>query len=298
MANLTVRGIEALKPRSTGSYRVTIDRGLYLRVATDGTKTWFVRYRVGEHQLQARLPRHYGSTGDPAHMSLAQAVAENARIQALARDGIDFEAQRAEAARKAAAIESKRVQAAATPLRDLFETWLAQGVSRKDGNAELRRKFERNLMPALGTKPVRELTDADLRAVLRHVGRTRKRAATAQHLLSAARQMFRWAIKRQPWRSLLTDGNPVDLVELKQVVPHGYQPVIRERTLCAAEIRQLRDIFEMTTSDYEGATNRRTATRPLLREAQIAMWIRLGTSCLIGELLQSLAPNSDCYFVA
>jgi hypothetical protein len=30
-------------------------------------------------------------------------------------------------------------------------------VSRKDGNAELRRKFERNLMPALGTKPVREL---------------------------------------------------------------------------------------------------------------------------------------------
>ena len=29
-----------------------------------------------------------------------------------------------------------------------------------------------------------------------------KRAGTAQHLLSATRQMFRWAIKRQPWRSL------------------------------------------------------------------------------------------------
>ena len=141
VAKLTVRGIEALKPRSAGSYRVTIDRGLYLRVATDGTKTWFVRYRVGERQLQARLPRHYGSAGDPAHMSLAQAVAENARIQALARDGIDFEAQRAEAARKAA-VEDTRA-AAATPLRALFEAWLAQGVSRKDGNAELRRKFEK-----------------------------------------------------------------------------------------------------------------------------------------------------------
>ena len=95
-------------------------------------------------------------------------------------------------------------------------------------------------------------------------------------------------------RSLLTDGNPVDLVELKQVVPQGCQSVTRERTLCAADIRQLRDIFEMTTSDYEGAPNRRTATRPLLR----AMWICLGTSCPIGELLQSLARNSDCYFVA
>lgn len=127
-------------------------------------------------------------------------------------------------------------------------------MSRKDGNAELRRKFERNLMPALGTKPVRELTDADLLAVLRHVGRTRKRAGTAQHLLSATRQIFHWAIiKRQPWRSLLTDGNPADLVEPKQVVPHGYQPVIRERTLCAAEIRQLRDIFEMTSSECEAA---------------------------------------------
>jgi hypothetical protein len=54
-------------------------------------------------------------------MSLAQAVAGNARIQALARDGIDFEAQRAETARKAA-IESNRAQAAATPFRNLYET--------------------------------------------------------------------------------------------------------------------------------------------------------------------------------
>jgi hypothetical protein len=39
MAKLTVRGIEALRPRVSGSYRVTVDRGLYLRVATDGAKT-------------------------------------------------------------------------------------------------------------------------------------------------------------------------------------------------------------------------------------------------------------------
>lgn len=33
MAKLTVRGIEALKPKDTG-YKVTADRGLYLRVCS------------------------------------------------------------------------------------------------------------------------------------------------------------------------------------------------------------------------------------------------------------------------
>src|SRR4249920_2777807 len=35
MAKLTVRAVEALKPRSD-AYKVTVDRGLYLRVAPDG----------------------------------------------------------------------------------------------------------------------------------------------------------------------------------------------------------------------------------------------------------------------
>ena len=99
MAKLTVRGIEALKPRNGAGFRVTVDRGLYLRVAPDGVKTWFVRYRVGRTQMQARLPRPYRSVGDDGHMSLAQALTENARIQSLARDGIDFQSQRAEADR-------------------------------------------------------------------------------------------------------------------------------------------------------------------------------------------------------
>ena len=125
MAKLTARGIQALKPRASGSYRITIDRGLYLRVSTDRVKTWFVRYRVGERQLQARLARPFGTNGDEGHMSLAQALTENARIQALARDGIDYEAQRAETVRKAEA-ERSQAQASTIPLRDLFEAGLAQ----------------------------------------------------------------------------------------------------------------------------------------------------------------------------
>ena len=168
MAKVTVRGIEALKPRSVG-YRVTVERGLHLRVAPDGSKTWFVRYRVAERQLQARLPRLYGSRGDEGFMSLAQALAENARIQSLARDHIDFQVQRAEQ-EQAATVARNAARSALTSVAELFEAWIANGVSRKDGNRRLRQVFQKDVLPAIGAKPLRELNDTDLVKLLRVVG--------------------------------------------------------------------------------------------------------------------------------
>ncbi len=291
MAKLSVRSIEALKPKSV-SYKVTAERGLYLRMAPDGTKTWLVRYVVAGKQIQTRLPRPYGSGGAEGYLSLAQAVSENARIQALARDGVDFQVQRAEADRAAAEAKATAL-AANAPFRTLFELWLSDGVSRKDGNAELRRSFEKDILPAIGDKPVRELSDAQLLDLLRKVGRDRGRARTAARMLTEVRQMFRWAIKRQPWRSLLVQGNPAELVELKQVVPYGYEPGIRERTLSPNEIRELRDIFARMATQYESAKNKRVADRPVQLETQLALWICLGTGCRIGELLQSRWEHVD-----
>lgn len=292
MAKLTVRGIEALKPRNGVGFRVTVDRGLYLRVAPAGVKTWFVRYRVGQTQTQARLPRPYRSLGDDGHMSLAQAITENARIQSLARDGIDFQSQRAEADRASlGAREAERTANAS--FRELFETWLSNGVSRKDGNAELRRAFEKDVLPAIGAKPVREVEDSHLLDLLRKVGRTRGRARTAEQLLAEMRQLLRWAIKRQPWRSLLVQGNPAELVELKQFVPQGYERRIRQRTLTGGDIRELRDIFANMNSAYADAKDKRGADRPVQHETRLALWTCLGTGCRIGELLQARWDHVD-----
>lgn len=291
MAKLTVRGIEALKPKAAG-YKVTADRGLYLRVAPDGSKVWLVRYVINGKQIQARLPRPYGYDGE-GYMTLAQAVSENARIQALARDAIDFQEQLADAEQARAAAKAAAL-AADKPLRELFETWLADGVSRKDGNAELRRTFEKDVLPTIGDKKIRELCDADLLHVLRAVGRTRGAGRTAERMLTEMRQMFRWAIKRQPWRSLLVEnGNPAELVDLKQIVQKGYEPGIRERVLSPTEIRELRNAFDSMEAAYKIATNRRIADRPVQAETQLAMWICLGTGCRIGELVKSQWKNVD-----
>jgi len=292
MANITVRGIEALRPTEK-EYKVTVDRGLYLRVAPDGTKTWHVRYVVNSKQVQVRLPRPYDASGGEGYMSLAQALAENARIQSLAREGIDFQIQRA-VAEKARMEAAAAAEAAEIPFKQLFETWMADGVSRKDGNAEILRTFTRDVLPTIGAKPVREVTDSDILHLLRTVGRKRGAARTAERLLSELRQLFRWAIKPQPWRSLLNHhGNPADLVELKQVVPQGWAPGIRDRVLTPKEIRELRDRLVEMKASYEASPDKRVADRPLQMESQLALWICLGTACRIGELVQSQWKNVD-----
>lgn len=92
MPLLTVRAIDAHKPRPR-AYKLTIERGLHLRIAPDGVRTLLVRYTVkgSEVERQYRLPQEYGE--GPGQMKLAAACAEAARIRALARDGVDWPAR-------------------------------------------------------------------------------------------------------------------------------------------------------------------------------------------------------------
>ena len=66
-----------------------------------------------------------------------------------------------------------------------------------------------------------------------------------------------------------------------------YETIVRDRVLKPNEIIELRDIFAASQREYETAEDRRSAARPLQRETQLALWIRLGTACRIGELLKA-----------
>lgn len=92
MPLLTVRAIETHKAKAK-PYKLTLDRGLQLRIAPDGVRTLLVRYSVkgSDVERQYRLPQEYGE--GPGQMKLATACAEAARIRALARDGVDWPAQ-------------------------------------------------------------------------------------------------------------------------------------------------------------------------------------------------------------
>ena len=85
MAALSVRSIEAIKPKDR-PFKVSIDRGLQLCIASDGRRTLLIRYTVkgSKDERQYSLPQDYGE--GPSQIKLADAKAEAARIRALARE--------------------------------------------------------------------------------------------------------------------------------------------------------------------------------------------------------------------
>ena len=189
--------------------------------------------------------------------------------------------------------EAERREAENLSFRQMFEAWLANGVARDDRNAELRRTFEKDVLPAIGDKAVRLVNDADLLTVLRNVGRGRGAGRTAQRMLTEVRQLYRWAIKRQPWRRLLADGNPAELVDRRQIVNDDYNEGVRERVLSEAEIRELHEVQVKLRKAYERlpAGHRYEGARPMKRESEIFLWILLATLCRGGETLKAQWKN-------
>ena len=288
MANalLNVKAIQAAKPAGK-EYLLSDGGGLFVRVLPTGKKTWQFIYTQGSRRRKLAF-------GDTADVSLA-AARERAAIERSRVDGgddprvaqLNREAEQAKQLLQIQA-EAERQKAENLSLKSMVNAWLANGVARTDGNVALRRALDNHVLPKVGSKAVREVTEADIRDTLRAVGRTSGKNRTAVQLLADLRQLFRWAEKRKPWRQLLVEGNPAELVESKQIVQPDYDLANeRERVLSLDEIRLLQRILANANIEYEAAPDKRTAIRPLAAETQLSLWIMLSTCCRIGELARA-----------
>ncbi|EKY4110961.1 tyrosine-type recombinase/integrase [Pseudomonas aeruginosa] len=288
MAKLTAKQLEALTAADDGKI-LREDGGLVARVRA-GVRGVTVQFRY-EFKLDG-LKRDQ-SLGSWPKKSLAQIRAERDEVKATASKGINPTAARkaakieAQAAITATITEAERQAAENKTVADLFDEWLRDGVSRQDENAELRRSFTKDVLPLIGKKPLRNLTEKDLLTVLRAVkNRGLNRAVVIRS--KDIGQMLRWAEKRKPWRTLMADGNPADLVDVKKLLDHDYQEQ-RDRLLSPDEIRELRDIFARLEQDYDALPTgqKYSGIRPVNLRVQCAAWICLSTLCRIGELLKA-----------
>ena len=125
MPLLTWRAVEAYRPKAE-PYKITLDRGLQLRIAPDGKRTLLVRYTVkgSNTERQYRLPQEYGDA--PGQLKLSAACAEAGRIRALARQGVDWTVAEdtrleAEASTRAAALQRRDGPTLEAELRDYVE---------------------------------------------------------------------------------------------------------------------------------------------------------------------------------
>lgn len=176
-------------------------------------------------------------------------------------------------------------------LKDMFDLWIADGVRRKDGNKSIIQSFNKYIIPAIGEIEIRNIDEHRLSKIYKQIVADGKNA-TAFELHKDVKQMLTWAEKRKPWRALMSDGNPADLVEIDKILPANFTKV-RERFLSIEEIKRLKAAFNNLADGYAKADNKYEVERPLKKEVQLAMWICLSALTRISETLKAEWSHID-----
>ena len=290
----TVKELDAIKKDWKG-YALNDGEGLSGEVRSNANEVISIVFRYG-FKLQGKKVWHYcgaypSSTlteirenRDSARNSIKSGVDPRVKKEAdkiIAQNEVDNTI--AEAKQKE--LDTKVERAKNLSFQDLYDSWIKDGVARSDKNKYIIQSFSKHALPFIGLTPLKDLTEHDLRELYRKII-SAGTVATAVELSKDIGQMLRWAEKRKPWRALLIDGNPSELVEIRKLVPKGYTK-IRKRKLSDDEIKKLKSIFDSTERNYSDASRKYGIERPLKKEVQLAMWLCLGTICRIGELLMT-----------
>ena len=268
MARLNDKAVRAAKLEH-GEKFFADGNGLYLRVrAGDAPKVWFVRYTFNKTARKVRLGVFPG-------LGLADARTKADEMAVLRRQGIDpvIKEQEEDAARLAAKEAAARLAAAEASritVAALFERWASVDlVRRKDGGAEVRRMFEKDVAPSLGSMLVEDVRKGHITGVtdtLLARGVTRM----AKVVFSLMRQMFRFAVDRD-----IIEYDPTSAIRKAKI---GGKDTERDRVLSEDEVKAL---------------VRQLPNAGLSASAGAAVWLALSTCCRIGELMAARWEHID-----
>ena len=257
---LTDRQIQLGKTSGTDLF-FNDGKGLYLRIRTSGSKTWLYRYKTPENKTQ------WHDMGQYPVVSLNDARLQAAELKIKRKNGIDpAEEKRLDAERKAV---DRATRQARMTVSELFESWVKRElVNRKDNGAEVRRSFEKDVLPALGVVPAEDVSRAMVVAVLDNVVERGARIV-ARNLLGDIRQMFGFAITRE-----IVEHDPTNRLKRDDFG----KKVERDRILSEAEIKVLPGKLD--------------AAR-MAESSTAAIWIMLSTCCRVGEISQAVWKDVD-----
>lgn len=283
----TIKELNAIGPECKGDVLSDGD-GLSGEVRVSSTGSVSIVFRYG-FKWAGKKVFHYCGTYPAGTMAEIREERDNSRK--LIKSGVDPRANKkavrieSQAAVEATIKAEEKRKSEVKTFNDLFSVWIVDGVARADGNKYIKGTFAKYALPAFGATELRELSEDHLRDLYRSIIAQGK-VATAVELSKDIKQMLRWAEKRKPWRAMLVEGNPAELVEIEKLMPRDYTKE-RDRILSVDEIKALNSIFESTAKTYSEAAKKYGTERPLKQEVQIAMWLCLATLCRIGELLMT-----------
>jgi integrase len=163
------------------SIRLFDERGLYLEISPSGGKWWRLKYRFEGKEKRLSL-------GVYPDVGLKEARERRDAARKLVADGVDPSENRK--AQKAAK-ENREENSFEVVTREWFAKYSSTWVD-YHGDRILKR-FERDIFPWIGARPVSEITAPELLAVIRRI-ESRGAVETSHRALSNCGQVFRYAI--------------------------------------------------------------------------------------------------------
>lgn len=215
--NMTARFVETIKPKPGERITVTdsVVEGLELRVGTNGSKMWSLRYRTKSGK------RNRLSLGRYPALSLAEA--RDRAIQALAAAVSGGDPAAIRKVEKAEAIAAERT------VEDLAAAFFSspEAAQRtKQTNIMESGVWRNHLAPKLAKRPLQDLKRGEVRACIREVAEASGNR-TANYAHAVLRRIYNFGI-REEWIEM----NPAQFPQL-------YQHKSRDRVFSEAEIRLL-----------------------------------------------------------
>ena len=290
MANITDKQMTA-KPGDSDRWLSEVaiwgHGSLVARITPQGERLFYFRYLNSSGSRVTYPIGTYSRSGEDGTMSLADASTKAKQLAGLHKSGIKdikehFEAEEAsriafrdaELARLAqekasSEAELKRLTGRMT-VNQLFERWMQLEISaRKDGGAEVRRSFEKDVLPIIGQlyvdevikRQITEVTDVLLARGVKNMGKV---------VFSLIRQMFNFAVERD-----FVSNNPTTSINKGRVFGKDEES---DRVLAEDEIQIL--VIKLPESQ-------------LIISSELSVWICLSTICRIGELLSARWEHID-----
>jgi integrase len=208
---LTETALKALKPKDK-PYTLADERGLYVEVFPTGGLVWRFRYRLNGKQEKLTLGKYPALT------------LKNARIK---RD----EAAQAAAMGTSPAQQKQLAKVAAadaTTVAEFGERYFRELVAKDRKDIKLpRRYFDKSIVPAIGAKPVRDVTTEDVRAII-----WRKKDEGFDAAAAAIRGVLKRLFDFAQTAGLVT-MNPVLALPMR----HVHKARSRDRALSPVEIK-------------------------------------------------------------
>jgi len=246
-----------------------------LRITRAGERVFYFRYTASGGKREYLPLGGYDSSGTTG-LTLKDARAKAGELSLLYQSGVtdikghlDKEQRRIEA-EQTAKQKAAEIEAARLTVKDLFEKWFEMRVSKhKDGGKNIRRLFEKDVLPAIGPLPAHLIRKGHIMEITDAI-EERGAARVAKIVFASLRQMFRFALARD-----FVETDPTAAISKMEI---GGPTVERDRALSDSEIKLLAKQIPSS-----GLTPTSTA----------AIWVVLATGCRIGELLKARWEDVD-----